>query len=124
MLIERLSTPDFSALAHLYQTTLLETVLPFWQNNSLDRDYGGYFTCLDAQGQVYDTDKFIWLQNRQIWTFAMLYNRLEQRADWLEMARHGADFLTQHGRDADGNWYFSLDRQGQHLVQPYNIISD
>ena len=124
MLIERLSTPDFSALAHLYQTTLLETVLPFWQNNSLDRDYGGYFTCLDAQGQVYDTDKFIWLQNRQIWTFAMLYNRLEQRADWLEMARHGADFLTQHGRDADGNWYFSLDRQGQPLVQPYNIFSD
>ncbi|MEO0542053.1 MAG: AGE family epimerase/isomerase, partial [Cyanobacteria bacterium P01_A01_bin.105] len=124
MLTEPPSNQGFDALATLYRTTLLETVLPFWQQYSLDRQYGGYFTCLDVQGNVYDTDKFIWLQNRQVWTFSMLYNRLEQRSDWLEMARHGVDFLSQHGRDPDGNWYFSLDRQGRPLVQPYNIFSD
>ena len=124
MPIEHPPTQDFDALATLYRTTLLETVLPFWQRHSLDRQYGGYFTCLDVQGNVYDTDKFVWLQNRQVWTFSMLYNRLEQHSDWLEMARHGVDFLTQHGRDPDGNWYFSLDRQGHPLVQPYNIFSD
>ncbi|MEM1242988.1 MAG: AGE family epimerase/isomerase [Cyanobacteria bacterium P01_H01_bin.26] len=124
MLTEPPSNQGFDALATLYRTTLLETVLPFWQQHSLDRQYGGYFTCLDVQGNVYDTDKFIWLQNRQVWTFSMLYNRLEQRSDWLETARHGVDFLAQHGRDPDGNWYFSLDRQGRPLVQPYNIFSD
>ena len=124
MLIEHLSHKDFSALAQLYKSTLLETVLPFWQRHSLDFDYGGYFTCLDVQGNVYDTDKFIWLQNRQVWTFSMLYNRLEHCSDWLEVARHGADFLAKHGRDEAGNWYFSLDRQGRPLVQPYNIFSD
>jgi N-acylglucosamine 2-epimerase len=35
-----------------------------------------------------------------------------------------ANFLTQHGRDADGNWYFALTREGKPLVQPYNIFSD
>ncbi|MGD1856333.1 MAG: AGE family epimerase/isomerase [Leptolyngbyaceae cyanobacterium] len=124
MLIDSSSAQDFEALADLYRSTLLESVLPFWQRHSIDRDCGGYFSCLDAQGQVYDTDKFIWLQNRQVWTFSMLYNRLEPRADWLEVARHGADFLAKYGRDSDGNWYFSLDRQGRPLVQPYNIFSD
>jgi N-acylglucosamine 2-epimerase len=40
------------------------------------------------------------------------------------VAKHGADFLAKSGRDQDGNWYFSLNRQGKPLVQPYNIFSD
>lgn len=117
------ATP-FAALAQQYQRALLTDVLPFWQAHSLDPDQGGYFTCLDRQGRVFDTDKFIWLQNRQVWLFSALYNRVEAREDWLGMARHGADFLARHGRDREGNWYFALNRQGQPLVQPYNIFSD
>jgi N-acylglucosamine 2-epimerase len=115
---------NFKDLAKLYQNTLLDNVLPFWERNSIDWDCGGYFTCLDRAGKVYDRDKFIWLQNRQVWTFSMLYNRLEQRDEWLKIARHGAKFLAEHGRDPQGNWYFSLDRSGRPLVQPYNIFSD
>ncbi len=115
---------DFTELAKLYQDTLLNNVLPFWEQNSIDWECGGYFTCLDRSGNVYDTDKFIWLQNRQVWTFSMLYNQLEQRSEWLKIAGHGANFLAEHGRDPQGNWYFSLDRSGNPLVQPYNIFSD
>jgi N-acylglucosamine 2-epimerase len=115
---------DFQELAKLYRDTLLDNVLPFWAQNSIDAEYGGYFTCLDRAGTVYDTDKFIWLQNRQVWTFSMLYNQLEQRSEWLKIAGHGANFLAEHGRDPEGNWYFSLDRVGNPLVQPYNIFSD
>ncbi|MDJ0593217.1 MAG: AGE family epimerase/isomerase [Pleurocapsa sp. MO_226.B13] len=111
-------------LARLYRDTLLNNVIPFWSNNSVDWEEGGYFSCLDRKGGVYDTDKFIWLQNRQVWTYSMFYNRLEKRSPWLEIAQNGADFLAQYGRDADGNWYFALDRAGQPLVQPYNIFSD
>jgi N-acylglucosamine 2-epimerase len=113
-----------SALADLYRTTLLEDVIPFWATHSIDWEQGGYFTCLDRRGRVYDTDKFVWLQNRQVWTFSMLYNRVEARQDWLEIAAHGAQFLAKHGRDPEGNWYFALDRAGNPLVQPYNIFSD
>ena len=63
---------DFKELAQLYKDTLLDNVLPFWEQNSIDWEQGGYFTCLDRSGKVYDTDKFIWLQNRQVWTFSML----------------------------------------------------
>ena len=115
---------DFKKLAKLYKDTLLDNILPFWEQNSIDWEQGGYFTCLDRSGKVYDTDKFIWLQNRQVWTFSMLYNRVEQRSEWLKIAGHGANFLAEHGRDPQGNWYFALDRSGQPLVQPYNIFSD
>ena len=115
---------QFESLAELYKTTLLNNVLPFWSQHSVDWEYGGYFTCLDREGNVYDTDKFIWLQNRQIWTYSMLYNRLTQKSAWLDIARNGAEFLAKHGRDDKGNWYFALDRTGQPLVQPYNIFSD
>lgn len=115
---------NFQELAAQYRTELLDSVLPFWLKYSKDEEYGGFFTCLLRDGQVFDTDKFVWLQARQTWTFSMLYNRFEKRPEWLEMARHGADFLAKYGRDEHGAWYFSLDRQGRPLVQPYNIFSD
>jgi N-acylglucosamine 2-epimerase len=114
----------FGELAELYRDALLVDVIPFWERHSVDLEHGGYFTCLDREGSVYDTDKFTWLQARQVWTFSMLYNRWAKCERWLEIARHGADFLAAHGTDADGNWYFALDRAGCPLVQPYNIFSD
>lgn len=115
---------NFAAIKQQYQNLLLDDVLPFWMRHSLDEQHGGYYTCLDRQGQVFDTDKFIWLQCRQVWTFARFYNSIRPEKQWLETAKHGADFLIKHGRDAEGNWYFSLNREGQPLIQPYNIFSD
>ncbi|WP_421948113.1 AGE family epimerase/isomerase [Phaeodactylibacter xiamenensis] len=108
----------------VFAQELNERVIPFWERHSPDREYGGYFTCLLRDGQVYDTDKFIWLQARQVWTFSKLYNNQEQRQEWLDLALLGANFLEKHGRDEAGNWYFSLRQDGQPLVQAYNIFSD
>ena len=91
--------------------------------NSIDKECGGYFTCLERDGQVFDTDKFIWLQAREVWMFSMLYNNVEKRQEWLDCAIHGAEFLKKHGHDGNLNWYFSLDREGNPLIEPYNIFS-
>jgi len=121
------SEPDGGAAAGLsrtYRDALLNDVLPFWQNHSPDRECGGYFTCLDRAGAVFDTDKFLWLQARQVWTFAHLYNTVEPRKDWLETARLGADFLAGHGRAENGSFYYALTREGRPLSQPWNIFTD
>lgn len=115
---------DWKMTGSLYKTELLENVIPFWEKYSRDEKYGGYFTCLDRQGRVYDTDKFVWLQGRQVWMYATLYNRVEKKPQWLDMALHGAQFLREHGHDGNFNWYFSLTRDGRPLIQPYNIFSD
>lgn len=108
----------------LYQSNLLEKVIPFWENYSVDKENGGYFTCLNRNGDVYDTDKFIWLQCRQVWTFSMLYLKVEKRKEWLEMAIHGAEFLIKNGRDENNDWYFSLTKEGKPITQAHNIFSD
>ncbi|MGJ1390649.1 AGE family epimerase/isomerase [Sphingobacterium spiritivorum] len=108
----------------IYKNELLEQVIPFWEKYSIDRECGGYFTCLDRQGNVFDQDKFMWLQGRQVWMFSFLYQHCEQKQEWLDIALHGAAFMEEYGRDVEGNWYFSLNREGKPLVQPYNIFSD
>lgn len=110
--------------AKLYLAELKDNVLPFWLRHSKDEEFGGFFTCLDRAGKVYDTDKFMWLQGREVWTFSYMYKHLEPRPEWLAMALHGAAFMEKFGRDKEGNWYFSLTQDGRPLVQPYNIFSD
>ena len=110
--------------SEIYKNELLNNIIPFWAENSLDHEFGGYFTCLDRTGKVYDTDKFAWLQGRQIWTFSTLYAKVQPNQNWLSIAKHGAEFMKKNGRDAEGNWYFSFNRQGKPLIQPYNIFSD
>lgn len=114
---------DLQKIKEQYKTELLENVLPFWLQHSVDKEYGGYFTCLDRDGTVYDTDKFIWLQGREVWMFAMMYNNVEKRKEWLDCAIQGGEFLKKYGHDGNLNWYFSLDRQGNPLIDPYNIFS-
>ncbi|WP_346318735.1 AGE family epimerase/isomerase [Chitinophaga sp. YIM B06452] len=111
-------------IAEQYKRELLDNVLPFWTAHSRDEENGGFFTCLDRQGKVFDTDKFMWLQGREVWMFSMLYDKVEPRREWKDMALLGAKFMEQHGRDAEGNWYFSTTREGRPLIQPYNIFSD
>lgn len=115
---------DFKELANKYKTELLDSVLPFWLNNSIDKEHGGYFSCLDRDGSVYDTDKFIWLQGREVWLFSMLCNKLGKKQEWLDAAIQGAEFLKKYGHNGDYDFYFSLTREGKPLVEPYSIFSN
>lgn len=114
---------DFKQLAQQYKSELLDRVMPFWMEKSIDKEFGGYFTCLERDGEVFDTDKFIWLQGREVWMLSTLYNKVEKRQEWLDAAIQGAEFLKKYGHDGNLNWYFALDREGHPLVEPYNIFS-
>ena len=103
---------DFAEIARRYHNELYDRVLPFWLEKSRDKEYGGYFTCLGRDGSVFDTDKFVWLQGREVWMFAMLYNKVEKNPAWLECATQGARFLEKYGHDGNYDFYCSLTREG------------
>lgn len=108
-----------------YRRNLFESVIPFWLTHSLDREYGGQFTCLDRTGKVYDTKKYMWLQGRAAWMFSRLYNEVEQRPEYLDAAKLVVDFIRTYGRDPQGRIYFSLTRSGEpHFFQrkPYGAV--
>ena len=116
--------PNWRDFYSLYSKSLTENVIPFWEKYSLDNVDGGYFTCLLRDGNVFDTDKFIWLQAREVWMFAKMFNEWEANPSWLKIAVHGANFLEKYGRNQEGDWYFSLRKDGKPLVSAYNIFSD
>ena len=75
------------ALGAFYRHTLLDDVLPFWLQHGLDRQHGGFLTCLDRDGSLLDSDKSVWFQGRAGWLFSSLFNSFAKRPEWLEAAR-------------------------------------
>jgi N-acylglucosamine 2-epimerase len=108
----------------MYWRELLERVVPFWDGRAPDAEHGGFFTCFDRDGTLYDTTKYVWLQGRFVWTLSRLYRTVEQRSRWLEAARRGVDFLREHCFDESGRMYFAVTREGQRLTQPWAIFSE
>ena len=40
---------------NIFLNELVNEVIPFWQNFSLDKVNGGFFTCIDDKNKVFDT---------------------------------------------------------------------
>ncbi len=115
---------DFKPYIERYEKELTGRVIPFWEKNCVDREFGGYFTSLDRDGSVYDTEKYMWMQWRVVYMFATFYMSEYRKDNYLDIAKQGFDFLTKHGKSEDGTYYFALNRQGEPSVAPYNIFSD
>ncbi len=116
--------PLLDRISQENRKSLLEDTLPFWLENSIDHEYGGYQFHLDREGSVYDSDKPVWLHGRFVWLLATLYQNLEHREEWLNAALHGADFLTKHGFDTDGRMFFLLDQSGNPLRKRRYVFSE
>ena len=114
---------NFSELKEQYKAELLNSVIPFWEKYSIDKEHGGFLTCLTREGKIFDTDKFVWLQGRESWMFSTFFLEIEKKEEWRQIGKHGVDFLENYCHK-DGNYYFSLTREGSPLIEPYNIFSD
>lgn len=114
----------FADLLAIYRAELLERTVPFWLTHAIDWSHGGILTCIGDDGQIISTDKYMWSQLRAIWTFSALYNRIEPRQEWLDVARHIFNFARQFGRDAEGRWVFAVDKNGRVLQGANSIYAD
>jgi N-acylglucosamine 2-epimerase len=101
-----------TAFAELYQSCLLDDVMPFWLQHGMDAKQGGIMTCLDRDGSLIDTDKSVWFQGRAGWMFATLHQTLEKRAEWLEASRSCVQFIRDHCFAPSGKMYFTVTREG------------
>jgi N-acylglucosamine 2-epimerase len=111
-------------LIRIYRDGLLHDTLPFWIKHCVDREYGGFTFCLDRDGTVMDTDKAIWVHGRFSWLLSTLYAEVEPREEWLELARHGIDFLRRYGFDHDGRMFFQVTRDGRPLRKRRYVFSE
>ena len=103
------------ALTGFYRGQLLDDVVPWWESRFVDKEDGGYLIYRDRDGVVLSTDKPVWTTGRIVWMWSRLYNTVEQRPEWLEVARHGIEFLVKHCFDVDGRMFFSVTKNGRPL---------
>ena len=104
---------DSAKYLAIFRQELFESVILLWLDHSIDTKHGGYFNCLDRDGSVYDTTKYLWLQGRMVWMFSYLYNHCEKNGRWLEAAARGVEFIRKYGKTPEGRVYFSLARDGR-----------
>lgn len=111
-------TPErIDELIEVYRDGLLNSTMPFWQRHNQDREGGGFYNYLDADGSVLSTDKPVWVQGRYTWLTALLYNQVGPRPEWLELSRHGIEFLEKHCFDDAGRMFYEVTRDGRPLRQ-------
>ncbi|ETE67394.1 N-acylglucosamine 2-epimerase [Ophiophagus hannah] len=122
---------DWQKTLHSWQGRIsqeLDSVVDFWLRHSHDKEYGGFFTCLDQTGKVYDDLKYVWLQGRQVWMYSRLYRKVPrfQRPELLQAAKAGGEFLLRHARVAPPSQKcaFVLTRDGRPVKIQRTIFSE
>ncbi len=104
----------------------LKICADFWLKHGMDGENGGVYTCLDRKGEVYSTDKSVWMQGRCGWIFAYLCRMYGTRPEWLAASRSCLDFLEDHCRNAgaENRLYFTVTAEGEPLRQRRYYFSE
>ena len=107
----------------------LSKVVKFWMQHSLDETHGGFFTCLDANGKVFDETKYVWLQSRQVWMLMRLFIEVDRFKDQslADAAIKGAEFLLANCRVVRGSstrCVFSMKRDGKAIKIQRTLFSE
>lgn len=104
----------------------LQKSIDFWLKNGMDPVNGGVYTCLDRKGEVYSTDKSVWMQGRCGWMFAHLCHVYGVREEWLAASKSCIDFLEAHCRNSEAanRLYFTVTAEGEPLRQRRYYFSE
>lgn len=92
-----------------------QDLLSTWYPRVLDGVHGGYLSDFNAGWQPEGPQrKMIVTQARHIWTASKAAKRYPDNPMFLEVARHGYDFLASHMWDAtSGGFYHMVNQQGE-----------
>ena len=104
----------FENLLEFYEKEL-DNTLDFWYNHGYDKVNGGFYTCLERNGNVYDTDKAVWAQGRGLWVFAKAYNFIKKDERYLKAAINAYEFITNNCYDSDDRMFFTVTGDGKHI---------
>lgn len=115
---------EIKSLCGYYEKELFEDIIPFWESRVVDREYGGYFNCFDRKGNLYKDIKPGWFVGRNIYTFSNLYNVIEKRQEWLDIASLGVDWMHKYAYKGNGRFNSCMARDGSAIDPGTNIFND
>lgn len=91
----------------------LSAVLSFWQKNTVDNEFEGFYGKLDNSNKVFPgAPKGSVLNSRILWTFSAAFN-LTGNMDYLETAERAFRYILDHFIDKEyGGVYWMVDHKG------------
>lgn len=107
-----------------YMADLQADILPFWMEHGLDREHGGFYTCVDRDGTLMDHTKSVWFQGRAGFVMSRAYRVAGARKEWLEAARSAIDFIERHCIDTDGHCFFTVTADGRPVQKRRYVFSE
>ena len=98
----------------------------FWLTHGWDHENGGVYTCLDRWGNIYSTDKSVWMQGRCAWTYSWLCHLYGKKDEWMAFAKSCLDFMEAHciNREKGNRMYFTVTADGRPLRQRRYFFSE
>lgn len=101
-------------LAREFKQALTEGILARWYPLVVDKEYGGYFTNVDANWSLPpEQEKMIVTQARHVWATTKVANFLGETEKYEGIARHGYRFLRDVMWDPQYGGFFQIrDRDG------------
>lgn len=97
-----------------FQNHLTTQILPFWMNQMVDHERGGFYGRIDGEGTLHpDHPKAIILNTRILWTFSASYHKLQSEA-YFTSAKRAYDYILKHFIDTShGGVFWEVDCEGQ-----------
>jgi cellobiose epimerase len=105
--------------ARARMNALAVELIAFWKKNGPDPVHGGFHGFNDRQGRPKeDAAKGLVQQTRHLWTFSNWYERREAKPEIKAVADNVYKFLVDHFLDKDGEYFYSVSRDGKRAVDP------
>lgn len=105
--ILKISDLNLKKLRETYRAALLEKFIPNMDSFVVDHDLGGFMCSVDIlTRKLVNTNKRAWFEGRGIWMYSFLYNNIEKKPRYLEIARKSKDFILKLLPE-DGSYYIS-----------------
>lgn len=104
---------------------LTNKIIPFWLDRSVDREYGGYLTQFDENGEFNGNGtKYLVTQSRMVWGFSNLLEFVpeDRKEEAKAAAKQGAEFLmNQFWDDEYEGFFWQLNRDGS-VADPAKLV--
>ncbi len=94
----------------------LKDILSYWENNTIDNEYSGFYGRIDSKNQVIPkSSKGLILNTRILWTFSVAYNYLKKK-EYLQIADRAYNYIINNFYDKDnGGYFWEVDFEGKPL---------
>ena len=105
--INKISELNLKKLRDTYMEALLGKFIPNMDTYVVDHELGGFMCSIDIRSRkLISTTKRAWFEGRGIWMYSFLYNNIEKKPRYLEIATQSKDFILKL-LPKDGSYYIS-----------------